>query len=89
MGRIVITMKSREEIQQLISQNKEELQFLQECYYENDDESLSLMYLHEIGKLRGVIKGLKIALGDKKKLKLKDEVKRQVLIYYPEVEKEN
>lgn len=82
-------MKSREEIQQLISQNKEELQFLQECYYENDDESLSLMYLHEIGKLRGVIKGLKIALGDKKKLKLKDEVKRQVLIYYPEVEKEN
>lgn len=82
-------MKSREEIQQLISQNKEELQFLQECYYENDDESLSLMYLHEIGKLRGVIKGLEMALGDKKKLKLKDEVKRQVLIYYPDVEKGN
>lgn len=82
-------MKNREEIQKLISRNKEELKLLEECFRDNEDEALNYMYHHEIGKLKGIIKGLEMALGDKKKPKLKDEVKRRVLIYYPDVKKEN
>lgn len=64
-------MRSEDEIKTILKRYENDLKELRQCYFDNEDEELNLLYVREIGIVEGVIQGLKISLGHKKKLKLK------------------
>lgn len=66
-------MRSEDEIKGIIKRYEKDLKLLRECYRNNKDEDLNWLYIRQIGITEGVIKGLKIALGSKIKLKLKSK----------------
>lgn len=66
-------MISENEIKNLIKRYEDDLKLLEQNYKLNKDEDLNWLYIREIGLTEGTIKGLKIALGHKIKLKLKSK----------------
>ena len=66
-------MRSEDEIKTILKRHENDLKELRQCYFDNEDEELKLLYIRQIGVAEGVIKGLKTALGRKEKLKLKSK----------------
>lgn len=66
-------MRSEDEIKTILKRYENDLKELRQCYFDNEDEELKLLYIRQIGIVEGVIQGLKISLGHKKKLKLKSK----------------
>lgn len=66
-------MRSEDEIKIKLKRCEDDLKRLRQCYFDNKDEELNLLYMRQIGIVEGVIQGLKFSLGHKKKLKLKSE----------------
>lgn len=66
-------MRSKDEIKGMIERYEKHLELLRQNYKDNKDENMNLLYIRQIGITEGMIKGLKIALGSKVKLKLKNK----------------
>lgn len=55
--------KIKVKIEEKIEQEEELLEKIKDSYWHNEDGSINHFYVHEIGRLEGIIDGLTIALG--------------------------
>lgn len=64
-------VRSENDVKRMIERYQNDLKRLVDNYRENEDENLDIPYMNQIRFTEGIIRGLEISLGYKKKLLLK------------------